>query len=174
MHWFQFKGGSVAVDQKQIKFHAYVTDEKGNEKHLYEAARMGLVDRELATHPPFHTPIYRSSLTVLKVFTSTKGFGIPSEYFSYFFFLSNTSTKVVTIKPLGAKYLDKDFRFNARGRFLSSNEIGRIYGQKSPTYKYFLRQSMISKRRLLEMVTVEEVDSSGEITQTPQVRKLRV
>lgn len=183
MYPFKFKGGSTLENQKQIKFHAYITDDKGNEKHLYEAERMGIVERRLiysgehdiASNQISVSPSqYDSAHPVIKIFTSTKGFGIASEYFSYFFLISRSSTKLVKVRPLGYKYLPNTYYFEAQGRFLTSEEIGRLYGTNSNTFKYFKRQAMISKRRLLDMVTIQTVDSLGESTQTPVVRKLRV
>lgn len=177
MYPFKFKGGSTLENQKQIKFHAYITDDKGNEKHLYEAERMGIVERKIiysSENDEISPNQYDSAHSVIKIFTSTKGFGIASEYFSYFFLISRSSTKLVKVRPLGYKYLPKTYYFEAQGRFLTTEEIGRLYGMKSNTFKYFKRQAMISKRRLLEMVTMQTVDSLGEFTQTPEVRKLRV
>lgn len=168
MYTFNFKGGSYVRDNKQIKFHLYVTTAGGSEKHIFQAEKEGLVDR-LGKRDNLYSCVF----PVVKIFTSTKGFGIPSEYFSYFFNLSNTLDKKITILPLGRKYLMDRWMFSARGRFLDADEIRRLYGKNSNTFKYFTRQSMISKRRLMEMISVETVDSLGEITQTPEVRKLR-
>jgi len=167
---FQFKGGSNKVDQKQYKFHLYVTDNEGNESHLYQAEKTGIVSREDIYN-------YTSAYPVVKVFTSTKGFGVRSEYFSYFFLINPESKKQVTILPLGftdAGISSKLLKFVGRGRFLTKKEIARLYGNYSNTFKYYERQSMISKSRLLQMVKVEDIDGIGEVVQTPQVRKLRV
>ena len=168
---FQFKGGSFKVEQKQYKFHLYTTDNNGKEDHLYQAEKVGIVER--SQNDFYH---YTCAYPVVKVFTSTKGFGVRSEYFSYFFLINPEANKQVTILPLGFEdpgLSIKNCVFVSRGRFLTDAEIARLYGKNSNTYKYFKRQSMISKQRLLSMVKIEEVDGMGEVTQTPQVRKLR-
>jgi hypothetical protein len=158
---FRFKGGGKRVDNKNFKFHCFISDSEAVEHHLFEAKNKGLIvnDQEVPTGTDYVDPyLYESAMPIVKVFSSTSGFGIPKEYFSYFFLVNPGSKKMIKIKPLGFdkdKVLD-DWYFLAPGRFMTKAEIRKFFGATSDTWKFYQRQSFISRRRLLEMVEVGE------------------
>jgi len=167
-----FKGGSLRQNQCNFKFHLYLTNpEKGEEKHLYEAVRGGEADK-LAGSPN----MYRLAYPVVKVFTSTSGFGMPKEYFSFFVLINPESSASIRILPLGYdRITSHNFIFQTTGRFLTDQEIRRLYGANSNTCKFYNRQSFLSKKRLQSMVTVARVNGNHEeILTKPRVRKLRL
>jgi hypothetical protein len=165
-----FKGGSSKYNNGEYKFHLYVTDSKGEEFHLYEALRRGLAEKRRGV-----LDRYSLAYPVVKLFTSTSGFGIPKEYFSYFVLVCPEVSSRLDIKPLGFKKIPHlNFSFSTTGRFLVEEEIKRLYGKHSNTYKFYSRQSFISRRRLLEMVTVTDRTKPEEVMCRPKVRKLRV
>jgi hypothetical protein len=70
-----------------------------------------------------------------------------------------------------------DWCFIAPGRFLRREEIQKFFGSTSDTWKFYQRQSFISKRRLLEMVIVGDNKNtySGEVNSNEeQVRMVRL
>lgn len=167
----KFKGGSSKYNNGDYKFHLYVTNDKGEEFHLYEALRRGLAEKARSGWDT-----YKLAYPVVKLFTSTAGFGIPKEYFSYFILVCPEGSSKLSIKPLGFKKIPHlNYSFEVVGRFLVAEEIQRLYGTNSNTFKFFKRQSFVSKRRILEMVKVRNLnDMNEEVICRPRVRKLRV
>lgn len=183
---FAFKGGIVKHDKATFKFLLYFKAPEDNsdptEELLFQAVRKGYVlkDRYQPEHIQYGVNYenYVSYLPIVKIFTSTGGFGVPKEYFSYFFLITPSSSKRVTIRPLGydrtvdlqlAEKL-KLMAFTATGRFLTREEIRSLYGDNSTTYRYYQRQAFLSKERLRTMVTVQDVDPEVCV---PTVRVIR-
>lgn len=174
---FQFKGGSKELvynsQQAIVKFHLYVSDPKGKEEHLYQSMKTGVVEQT-----DCNRDLYSCLYPIVKVFSSTRGFGVPQEYFSYFFLLSNGGTKIVTIRPLSFERFPevRNFQFQAIGRFLGSEEIRKLYGTNSPTWKYYQRQSFLSAERLKKLVTINDVSEVqvGEVLTPARVRMIRI
>jgi len=169
---FGYKGGAKKVEKANYKFHVFVADNQATEHHMYGALKNGLIE-----HKDTINATYYSATPVVKVFTATAGFGIPKEFFSYFIMLSSatTASKVINIKPLGFKNL-KDYKwfFSGRGRFMSKEEVRRFFGATSDTWKFYQRQSFLSRTRLQELVSITD----GEVTSAPiedreEVRMLR-
>lgn len=175
---FQFIGGSKEVSgrdgtQAIIKFHLYVTDKTGAETHFYQAQKNGTVEKS-ATTSADGSWVYRSIYPVVKIFTSTRGFGIPQEYFSYFFLLNPKAQKMVNVKPLGYEKVG-NWYFQAAGRFLTGDEIKRLYGRNSNTYKFYSRQTHLSKLRIQQHVTVSDRDISDPTAAVPvEVRRIKL
>ena len=175
---FRFRGGGKRVDNMNFKFHCFVADSDGVEHHLFAAKDKGLIVTT-DEHYVGSEGMYESAMPVLKIFTSTSGFGIPKEYFSFFFLLQPSGKKMVKIKPLG---FDKSFHvadwyFLGAGRFLKREEIRKFFGHTSDTWKFYQRQSFLSKRRLLEIVEVGDNKDSytGEIEdKAEQIRTIRI
>lgn len=178
---FRFKGGGKRVDNMNFKFHCFVADSDSVEHHLFEAKNKGLVvqapvQQSLQSNEPH---LYDSAMPILKIFTSTSGFGIPKEYYSFFFLLNPSSSKMVKIRPLG---FDKttfisDWYFLAAGKFLTKDQIRKFFGRDSDTWRFYQRQSFLSKRRLLELVEVGENKNvyTGEVEQKDDnVRMVRL
>jgi len=182
VNWFQFKGGSVALTHNgvdaTVKFHAYVCyPVRQQEFHLHQAIKTGIVDVNLHFYDRSHAnrKAYGTLYPVVKIFTSSRGFGLPQEYFSYFFLLDSKSKKRVTIKPLQFDKFSalKDLFFSGTGRFLTEQEIIRLYGSKSQTVLFFKRQTYIPASRLRQMVSVELVDDQSQPV-AREVRMLRI
>ena len=169
---FKFSGGAKKLDQANYKFHAFVADTNSVEHHMYGALKNGLVEQ---TDPVHH--VYASATPVVKVFTATAGFGIPKEFFSYFLMLNRQASKLITIRPLGFKNLTiYNWVFSGRGRFMSKEEVRRFFGADSDTWKFFQRQSFLSRTRLQELVTISEAQElTAEVkTEHEEVRMLRL
>lgn len=171
---FRFKGGGKRVDNMNFKFHCFVADSDAVEHHLFSAKEKGLI----VTHSEHYVGeehVYESAMPIVKVFSSTGGFGIPKEYFSFFFLLNPASKKMVKIKPLGFNktYAIEDWYFMAAGRFLKKEEIRKFFGHTSDTWKFYQRQSFLSKRRLLEMVEVGENNNVYDGDLVNDVEKVR-
>lgn len=172
---FNFKGGSKELtyneQQAIVKFHLYVCDPKGKEEHLFQSMKTGVVEQ-------IEHEAYTSLHPIVKVFSSTRGFGVPQEYFSYFFLFSASGTKMVTIRPLSFERFPavSNFRFQSIGRFLSADEIKKLYGSNSPTWKYYQRQSFLSAERLKKLVTIQDASEVqlGEIPTVSRVRMIRL
>jgi hypothetical protein len=166
MYEFKFKGGAQKLDKAQYKFHAFIVDTQAGEHHLYGALKNGLV-----TQTDVVQRIYSSAVPVIKVFTATAGFGVPKEYFSYFVMLNPQSTKLIHIKPLGFKKLTINDAFNwgftGQGRFMSKEEVRRFFGADSDTWKFYNRQSFLSRQRLSELVTIVPAQSLSEPVEVP-------
>jgi hypothetical protein len=178
---FKFNGGSRESNADGmtaiLKFHLYVCDpDSSEETHLYQAVRNGLVNED-PTDPVAN--MYQCVHPVVKIFSSSRGFGCPQEYISYFFLLNPTASKMVTIYPLQFNKFNtlRNFAFKARGRFLREKEIRTLFGVNSNTYKYFKRQTNLSSRRLKELVKVgnaaDSRDSLAEV-QSSRVRMIRL
>ena len=158
---FRFKGGGTRVENKNFKFHCFIADSEAKEHHLFEAKNKGLVVSEEGQMTSTALPdpnMFESAMPVIKVFSSTSGFGVAKEYFSFFFLISPGSKKMVKIKPLGhdKTSLIDQWYFQAPGRFMKKAEIRKFFGASGDTWKFYQRQSFISKRRLLDMVQVGE------------------
>lgn len=163
---FKFKGGSTRIEKANFKFFVFVVDTQAKEHHLHGARRTGLVN-------PAGHGIYDSSVPVVKVFTSTSGFGIAKEYFSYFIMLSPSTSKTINILPLGFKTVT-EWSFSGQGRFMGKEEIKRFFGHDSDTYRFYCRQALLSKRRLMEMVTITDAQSFEAVDEKiDEVRLLR-
>lgn len=178
---FRFKGGGKRVDNMNFKFHCFIADSDAVEHHLFSAKEKGLiVQPPRAEHESYgDSHMYDSAMPIVKVFSSTGGFGIAKEYFSFFFLLNPASKKMVKIKPLGFNktYVIDDWYFMAAGRFLKKEEIRKFFGHTSDTWKFYQRQSFLSKRRLLEMVEVGEnnnVYDGDIINEVEKVRTIRM
>lgn len=180
---FEFVGGSETVSFNSanavVKFHAYICDPvKQEEHHLYQAMKTGIVEKsKRLVGGNCWVDVYQSVHPVVKIFTSARGFGLPQEYFSYFFLLDGENEKLVRIKPLQFNKFPvlKKYSFLASGRFLTEPEIVKLYGPKSKTVLFFKRQSYISASRIKQMVTLESVDSDRKPVATrEEVRMLRI
>jgi hypothetical protein len=171
---FEFQGGAKLVDRKNYKFHVFVVDTDANEHHLFGAIKNGLVTatRDLSAG---YEEYYSTSSPILKVFSATSGFGIAKEYFSYFIKLDETSTKMISIQPLGYRDIPNfNWRFRGQGRFLVKEEIRRFFGVKSDTWKFYTRQTFLSRSRLQSLVEVKDVNQAeDQVNQVGQVRMLR-
>ena len=151
---FRFRGGAQKLEQANYKFHVFIADNDANEHHMYGALKNGLVEQK-----DHATNSYASATPILKVFTATAGFGVPKEFFSYFIMLSSTTDKIITIKPLGFKKLvNYDWYFVGKGKFMSREEIRRFFGASSDTWKFYQRQSFLSRTRLQELVSISQGD----------------
>ena len=169
---FKYKGGAKKIEQANYKFFIFVVDGDAAEHHLYGGLKNGLVERK-----DILNNIYYSASSIIKVFTSTSGFGVPKEYFSYFVVLSPSSSKLIHIKPLGFKALTShDWGFAGRGRFMKKEEIMRFFGTDSNTWKFYSRQSFLSRFRLSELVTISEsqgLEAPVEKTENERLRMVR-
>lgn len=172
MHDYQFRylGGAKKIEQANIKFHIFLADSGASEHHLYGSLKNGLVEhRDLSTYT------YASATPIIKVFTSTAGFGIPKEYFSYFIVLSPSASKVINIKPLGYKKLGtRNWFFSGRGRFMVKQEVAKFFGTDSDTWRFYSRQSFLSRHRLQELVSISDEEFTKEpAIEQDEVRLLR-
>jgi len=191
---FAYNGGGTRRDNMNFKFHCFIADGDAVEHHLYEAKKRGLVvkeseekaERVAGRRPTTTTPVgiltgiddtYLSAMPVIKVFSSTSGFGIPKEYFSYFFVLSPDADFQVEIKPLGFdKGCTDAWYFKAAGRFMKKTEIKGFFGGDSDTWRFYNRQAFLSKRRINQLVTVSPNDHDGKVVQEAkqEVRMVRM
>lgn len=167
---FGYRGGAKKLDKANYKFHVFVADTNATEHHMYGALKNGLIGHRDSDHST-----YGSATPVVKVFTATAGFGVPKEFFSYFIMLSGTSGKVINLKPLGFKNLkEHNWFFSGRGRFMSKEEVRRFFGADSDTWKFYQRQSFLSRTRLQELVSITEGDvTSAPVEDHEEVRMLR-
>jgi hypothetical protein len=187
--YFQFEGGSVKKDQGQYKFHCFVVNSDKQEYFLHSAVNKGIVssasfhmmdsDGPIGGSVLFdpNKKVYRSIVPIIKLFTATSGFGIAKEYFSYFIALEPNSSKFISIKPLGHDVLNtggyREWGFGAPGRFMRHNEIRAYFGADSQTYKFYSKQSFISKSRLLKMVEVKDHDCIEDPVEEEETRCIR-
>jgi len=156
---FGYKGGAKKLNQANYKFHVFIVDTNAKEHHLYGALKNGLVSQVDSVNCT-----YSSAVPVVKVFTATAGFGIPKEFFSYFIMLSPSTSKVINIKPLGFKNIAQfNWYFSGMGRFMSKDEVRRFFGATSDTWRFYQRQSFLSRTRLQELVSITE----GGVSSTP-------
>lgn len=171
---FQFEGGAKLINKANYKFHAFVVDTQAVEHHLFGAIKNGLVNAQGTVTEGRKN--YWSAVPIIKVFSATSGFGIPKEYFSYFIALDSSIGKMISILPLGyEKITSYNWQFVGQGRFLKKEEIRRFFGHTSDTWKFYQRQSFLSRNRLQKLVKVQELSEfeSGETKQTEEVRMLR-
>lgn len=168
---FKYRGGAKKLDQANYKFHVFVADNQAAEHHMYGALKNGLVE-----HRDVANGMYASATPVVKVFTATAGFGIPKEFFSYFIMMSPSTSKVINIKPLGFKNLSEyNWFFSGKGRFMSKEEVRRFFGANSDTWKFYQRQSFLSRTRLQELVSITEGEvSSAPIERHEEIRMVRL
>jgi len=190
---FAYRGGGIRKDNMNFKFHCFIADSDSLEHHLFEAKKRGLVVNEadeLMSQPgrvaratmlaaPVSKETYMSAMPIVKVFSSTSGFGIPKEYFSYFFLMDPNGSWVVGIKPLGFEQgCVDDWYFKAAGRFLKKPEIKAYFGGDSDTWRFYNRQAFLSKRRINQLVTVSPNTGSGDLemeeTKPQEVRMVRM
>jgi hypothetical protein len=152
---FKFNGGAKKLDKANYKFHAFLVDTQAQEHHLYGAMKTGIVEKSVTSNH-----LYSSATPVIKVFSATAGFGVPKEFFSYFIMLSPEGTRRINIKPLGFKSLrGYDWTFSGVGRFMKKEEVRRFFGASSDTWKFYQRQSFLSRFRLQELVTITDAQS---------------
>jgi len=172
MHNYEFGyyGGAKKVEQANYKFHVFIADNQATEHHLYGALKNGLVE-----HKDTIDHMYSCATPVVKVFNATAGFGVPKEFFSYFIMLSQSTSKVINIKPLGFKNLSEyNWFFSGRGRFMSKEEVRRFFGANSDTWKFYQRQSFLSRTRLQELVSISEGQTvSAPVKKQEEVRMVR-
>lgn len=161
---FEFRGKSIKHDQKVIKFHSFVFTADGKEEILYQAVKKGFVEHS-------HGSVeYYSNFPVLKIFSSTSGFGIRKAYQNYFFKLDESSNRQVRIKPLGYEHLYEDLYFQANGHFLTPDEIAELLGTESQTFTFYKRQTYLSKRELQEHIEVNYLDAAGKVAKVRHIR----
>jgi hypothetical protein len=173
MYEFKFKGGSKKIEDANYKFHVFLVDVDSNEHHLYGASKNGLVEKT-----DLQNSIYASATPILKVFSATSGFGVPKEFFSYFIMLSAEGSKQINIKPLGFKKIEKyeyGWIFSGVGRFMKKDEVRRFFGANSDTWRFYQRQTLLSRFRLSELVTVTEASPQLKVVDVEEdpVRLLR-
>ena len=171
MYSFRFIGGSKKLDNANYKFHVFIVDTNGEEHHIYGATKNGLVNKVDTLNS-----IYESATPVVKVFSATSGFGVPKEFFSYFIMLSPHSSKQINILPLGFNKLTPyRWVFSGVGRFMKKDEVKKFFGADSDTWKFYLRQSLLSRFRLSELVHITEATPKLEVEDVVEdpVRLLR-
>lgn len=162
---FEFRGRTLKRDNKIIKFHAFIRTTDGEEDILFSAVGKGFVDHDKGTDT------YFSAFPLIKIFSSTSGFGIRKAYQSYFFKLDSTSNREVLIKPLGYEHLgSEELFFRGLGYFLTPQEIKETVGEDTQTYKFYLRQTVLSKRELQELIEVNYITASGKAAKVRHIR----
>ncbi len=187
---FAYQGGGTRRDNMNFKFHCFIADTDATEHHLFEAKKRGLVvseGDEDVSNPKrrtsklaegvisIKTDVYLSAMPIVKVFSSTSGFGIPKEYFSYFFLMNPNGDKVVRIKPLGFEQgCIPSWYFQAAGRFMTKDEIRTFFGADSDTWKFYNRQAFLSKRRINQLVDVFLNTGSGDLVEETKPQAVRM
>lgn len=177
---FLFKGGTEKVhegnpEEQVYKFFLF-SILKDRELIFYEALKQGLI--KSTPREPHEVERERSQMLnnvesyvcfspEVKIFIRSQGFGVRRAYYSFFFRFDKTVPNMITIKPFGPNTMN--FSFQGRGRFLTNEEVKDRYGEESPTYTYYCRQTYLSKTELRKLVSIGSVDS-----QPQQVRVLRV
>lgn len=111
---------------------------------------------------------YLSLTPIIKVFMSQKGFGIRQSYFSFFFRFTRDEGKIVTIRPFGFDL--SHYAFRAKGRFLSKDEVKALVGEGSDTFRYYLKQTYLSKVELNTYVSLSDLPQAAP----GKVRNIRV
>lgn len=156
---FRFRGGARTLDQCTFKFHVFIADTSATEHHAYGALKNGLLEQ---SDPAIGE--YSSATPVIKLFSATAGFGVAKEFFSYFIMLNPEASKVINIRPLGFQKIESiDWFFSAKGRFMKRDEVKRFFGATSDTWKFYNRQSFLSRHRLSELVHITD----GELISKP-------
>jgi hypothetical protein len=178
---FYWKGGQEKVNEgssgeENYKFYMFAVLED-TESIFYEATKQGLI-KPAPTTPDDQDQaddILRSGAKPyviftpeIKVFMASQGFGVRRSYYSFFFKFENEVKDVITIRPFGPNH--KNHLFRGRGRFMSNDEIKTRYGGDSQTFKYFMRQTYLSKAELRQHVTIGEAIHDGGPTQVRHVR----
>lgn len=178
-HRFLFKGGTEKVhdgtpQEQTYKFFLFSILED-REIIFYEAMKQGLIKKvpqrpdEVLEQRPSDAGMsdpYVSFSPEVKIFMNSQGFGVRRAYYSFFFRFDKTAANLITITPFGPNR--GQFAFQARGRFMSTDEIKARYGETSQTYTYYCRQTYLSKTELQTHVTMGHIDQSSQ-----QVRVLR-
>lgn len=166
--------------ERTYKFHLFAIVEEGKEFIEFEARKKGILDRATEANirgesegfenqkdsngVPINTRIdYISLVPNVKVFTAASGFGIRKMWCSFFFHFDRKSPNIITIRPGQDSDAPGDFLFKARGRFLKDEEIKSLVGAASDTYKFYKRQTYLSKAELRNYVQVQAIGapSSG-------------
>ena len=162
---FIYKGGSKRVDKVNYKFHCFISDPADNKEYiLFAGIGKGLVRRVEGIG-------YSTPMSFIKIFTSIDGFGVEKKYFSYFVAFHEDATSEIKIKPLGYEAVPS-WEFCARGSFLSQSQVRGLYGSDSDTYKFYTRQSFISKKDLLDMVTVKPIINGEAVVEAKEELRL--
>lgn len=175
---FSWVGGTHKEGEHQtFKFFlfAMVEDQDPKEIIYFEAAKRHIF-RKVEEDPssaekratPFRTP-YLSLVPTVKIFMGQQGFGIRKSYFSFFFQFTRNEGKIVTINPFGSEL--SNYSFQAKGRFLSTGEIKELVGEDSESYKYYCKQTYLSKTELSGYVSLSSLPT---LDKPGPVRNIRV
>ena len=175
---FQWKGGAhKPTEHASYKFYLFAMLDDA-EVIYFEAKKRGIIytasfadtDRESEGFPdtPGSGEDFMSQTKYLKIFMSQSGFGLRKSFYSFFFCLDRKIDKVISIRPFGMEHVDHYFR--GRGRFLTTDEVRQLVGEDSDTFRFYSRQTYLSRTELQKHVTLETLSH-----RTPtRVRNIRI
>ena len=175
---FKFKGGQrefsnsgIRANYKFYCFAVWGTGAELEEVIFHTALKRGIFEK-------ISSGVYGSHTSTLKIFMSSKGFGVPTMYQSFFFKLDGLSERQITITPFGSEVslavnspeqTGAHF-FQSRGSFLPYDDIARMFGKNSPTMQYYDRQTIISRSEMRKLIDIRYVSEDGNPAQVRMIR----
>ena len=159
---FSYAGGVKKDGGESSKFLLFFVYE-GKEVIYFDALKRGIVvSSEVEEGGVAGEYSLLTTASVVKVFTSHEGFGIPKRYHSFYFKFDSAGLDT-TILPLSKKQrkigpFETSYQFfKSRGYFISDKaELKGILDEDSPSYAFFSRQPALLSTLLREILVVEK------------------
>lgn len=181
---FDYKGGIIKDPRQQksskfLLFHLIPTEsEFYKEQIFYQSVNGGhIVDNSKFAAADSETDRpkaqYETAYPYFKLFTLAEGFGV-RRIFTSFYFKLDVYGRTCTVRPISD--LTTGHYFTGKLNFLSNEDVAKLIGIETLSYKYFSNQSPIPKR-ILDRIVVYGVDE-GKVDDlspfTKGVRKILV
>ena len=97
----------------------------------------------------------------VKIFLGSSGFGVRKVNRSFYFRIDNSTNSnlvnIVSLYPSASTFL-----FSARGKFWTQEKKRKRFGEDSQTYRYYARQSFLSKAELRKLITITKPNQIKE------------
>jgi hypothetical protein len=146
---FEFIGGVAKPSFHDNVKHLLFVIVGGYEVPFYQLRQDGLVMQVAEGEHRF-----RMNHNIVKVFTGCQGFQQAKRYFSFYFALQEGAVPEVTILPFPGTGAT-DFKFKARGRFLTKNQALKVLAEDADSRPFLKRQVMLPLDTLRRMVIVD-------------------
>lgn len=174
---FSYAGGIWKQDGRVSKFYCFALIPKDETKQyeeliFFEAIKKGFMSRILGGDTEAQDAEYSSVYPIFKIFTLTEGFGYQKQFYSFYFKLDARGL-ITTIRPLPLKEGDESEarKFIGRGIFLTQEELKKILGEETPSYRFFSKQAPLSKSLYHQIISV---DMETMVPTSKVVRKIRI
>ena len=149
---FEFRGGSAKpsehVNEKFMLF--FVVG--GEEIPFYRMRSDGLVMRMAES-----APRYATGNSVVKLFISQQGFGIPKRWTSFYLRLVDGAKPEVSVDPfyMNDQPSRSGFYFRAKAEFLRKSQILGLLREGSSSYRYAENSKLLPVEVLRQMITID-------------------